>query len=138
MAENFLTLIVTAAHVNLARNLAASFGPGGAGMWTTPLSSDGAEPATHYVSSGMLPAEFADMVPTQTWQHDEDGVWTMIASTPGNPAAVYYVAQQQGVQCTLEEVEDTLATADVTGQPPFTAFARLGLQIVNPPDEVLP
>lgn len=137
MADTFLTLIVTAAHVDLARNLAASFGPGGAGMWTTPLSATGADPATHYVSSGMLPEEFADMVPTQTWE-DIDGQWTMTASTPGNAAAVYHVAQQQGVQCTLQEVEDTLATADVTGQPPFVAFARLGLQIVNPPDEVLP
>lgn len=137
MADTFLTLLITAGHADLARRLAGSFGSGGLGMFTTPLSADGAEPATHFVSSGMLPAEFADMVPTQTWQ-EIDGQWTMTASTPGNPAAVYYVAQQQGVQCTLEEVEDTLATADVTGQPPFTAFARLGLQIVNPPDEVLP
>jgi hypothetical protein len=134
MADSFLTLIVTADHVDLARNLAASFGPGGAGMWTTPLSASGAEPASHYVSSGMLPAEFADMVPTQTWEL-VDGLWTMTSSTPGNAAAVYYVAQQQGVECTLEEVTDTLATSDVTEQPPFTAFARLGLQIVNPPEE---
>lgn len=136
MADTFLTLIVTAAHVDLARDLAASFGPGGAGMWTTPLSASGAEPASHFVSSGMLPAEFADMVPTQTWEQDEDGNWTMTASTPGNPAAVYAVAQQQGVQCTLEEVEDALNSSDVTAQPPFVAFDRLGLKIINPPDEV--
>ena len=135
MAYIFRTLIVPAANVSLARAIATSFGPGGEGMWTTPLSSTGAEPATHYVSSGMLPSEFADMVPTQTWQ-EIDGLWTMTGSTPGNAAAVYYVAQQQGVQCTLAEVEDTLATSDVTAQPPFTAFARLGLQIINPPDEV--
>lgn len=134
MANTFLTLIVTASHVDLARNLAASFGPGGAGMWTTPLSASGAEPATHYVSTGMLPAEFADMVPTQTWEQI-DGLWTMTGSTPGNPAAVYYVAQQQGVECTLSEVEDTLISSDVTAQPPFVTFGRLGLQIINPPTE---
>jgi hypothetical protein len=82
----------------------------------------------------MLPAEFADMVPMQMWEQDEDGVWTMTGSTPGNPAAVYAVAQQQGVKCTLAEVEDTLSSSDVTEQPPFTAFDRLGLQIINPPE----
>lgn len=131
MADTFLTLIVIASHVDLARNLAASFGPGGAGMWTTPLSATGAEPATHYVSTGMLPSEFADMVPTQTWEQI-DGLWTMTGSTPGNAAAVYYVAQQQGVQCTLEEVENTLTSSDVTTQPPFVAFDRLGLKIISP------
>lgn len=134
MAESFRTLIVTAEHADLARRLAGSFGSGGLGMWTTPLSSTGAEPATHYISSGMLPAEFAGMVPTQTWEL-VDGVWTKIASTPGDAAAVYYVAQQQGVECTLAEVEDTLISSDVTAQPPFTAMGRLGLQIVNPPDD---
>lgn len=134
MADTFLTLIVTIAHVDLARALAASFGTGGVGMWTTPLSATGAEPATHYVSSGMLPEQFADMVPTQTWEQI-GGVWTMTDSTPGNATAVYYVAQQQGVECTMDEVEDTLTSSDVTAQPPFIAFDRLGLKIINPPDE---
>ena len=133
MADKFLTLIVTAAHAAFARELAASFGPGGAGMWTTPLSASGLDPATHYISSGLLPAEFAEMVPTQTWEQDEDGTWTMTGSTPGNPAAIYAVAQSQGVQCTLAEVEDTLNSSDVTEQPPFTAMGRLGLTIINPP-----
>ena len=131
MADTFLTLIVTASHVDLARNLAASFGPGGAGMWTTGLSPTGAEPATHYVSSGMLPEEFAGMVPTQTWELI-DGSWVMTSSTPGDATAVFYVAQQQGVECTLQEVADTLTSSDVTEQPPFTAFDRLGLKIVTP------
>lgn len=133
MADSFRTLIVTADHADLARRLAGSFGRGGLGMWTTPLSASGAEPASHYVSSGMLPSEFADMVPTQTWEQI-DGLWTMTGSTSGNPAAVYAVAQQQGVECTLEDVEDTLNSSDVTEQPPFTAFDRLGLQIINTPE----
>lgn len=132
MVEAFRTLIVTAAHADFARELAGSFGPGGAGMWTTPLSQSGNEPATHYISSGLLPAEFAEMVPTQTWEQ-VDGQWTMTASTPGNPGAVFYVAQQQGVDCTFAEVQNTLTLSDVTEQLPFTAMDRLGLKIINPP-----
>ena len=132
MADAFRTLIVTAAHAPFAQQLAASFGPGGAGMWTTPLSASGLDPATHYISSGALPEEFADLVPTQTWEQI-DGTWTMTGSTPGNPAAIYAVAQSQGVQCTLAEVEDTLTSSDVTEQPPFVAMGRMGLTIINPP-----
>ena len=46
------TMIVPAALAPLARALAAGLSPGGVGMFQTGLSPTGAEPATHYVSSG--------------------------------------------------------------------------------------
>ena len=52
----FATIIVTAAEVQVARDAAAQF-HGGDGMLTTGLSATGAEPATHYISSGMVPEE---------------------------------------------------------------------------------
>ena len=56
MADVFATIIVTAAQAQAARDAAAQV-PGGEGMLTTGLSASGAEPATHYVSSGLVPAE---------------------------------------------------------------------------------
>lgn len=133
MPDVFKTMILAADTIDLARELAASFGPGGAGMWVTPLSADGTEPATHYISSGYIPPEFAYMVPSQTWAMDENGNWVMVSSEPGNPVAVYEAATAQGVICTLEEVEAVFNTADVTDEEPFAAMGRLGLKIVQPP-----
>jgi hypothetical protein len=134
MADLFRTLILPDANVALAREIAASFGPGGVGMFTTPLSADGLEPASHYISSGYVPAEFAFMVPCQTWEQDEDGEWTLVSSAPGDPIAVYTHASENGVECTQDDVDALFAAADVTAQEPFVAMARLGLQIVNPAD----
>lgn len=134
MADAFRTLIVTASTAPLARELAASFGPGGAGMWTTPLSATGEDPATHYVSTGLIPEQFAYMMPTQIWETDEKGQWVMTSSVPGNPQAVWGAASQAGVKCTLEQVQAIFDTADVTPQEPFVAMGRLGLKIINPPE----
>lgn len=133
MADQYRNLIVPAANVDLARAIAASFGPGGSGMWTTPLSANGLDPASHYISSGFVPEQFAYMVPCQTWEQDEDGVWTLVSSEPGDPVAVYEAASAAGVSTTQAEVDALFAAADVTTQEPFVAMGRLGLTIVNPP-----
>lgn len=127
----FRTLIVPANQVELARSIAASFGTGGEGMWTTPLSSTGLFPATHYISTGYIPPEFAYMVPEQFWEMDEEGNWVETGSTEGNAVAVYEAAVAGGVECSLADVEGLFAVADVTEQEPFTAMGRLNLQIVN-------
>ncbi len=57
----FATIIVTADKAEQARTLAASI-PGGEGMFTAGLSATGAEPATHYISSGAVPQEIVDAV----------------------------------------------------------------------------
>lgn len=55
----FATLIVTATNVAQARTIAAQF-TGGEGMFTSELSETGNAPATHYISSGWIPAEIVD------------------------------------------------------------------------------
>lgn len=132
MANAFRTLIVTAESVVLAREVAASFGPGAVGMWTTPLSPSGSDPATHYISTGIIPEEFAYMMPTQEWEQDENGKWVLMGTAPGNPEAVWQAANAQGVTCTLADVQSIFNTADVTPQEPFVAMGRLGLKIINP------
>ena len=57
----FATIIVTAANVAQARTLAAEI-PGGEGMFTAGLSPTGAEPATHFISSGTMPQEIVEAV----------------------------------------------------------------------------
>jgi len=61
MADIFATIIVTAAQAQAARDAAASI-PGGEGMFTAGLSPTGAEPATHYISSGAVPQEIVEAV----------------------------------------------------------------------------
>lgn len=111
----FRTLIVTGDSAPLAREIAGSFGSGGEGMWITPLSANGEEPASHYISSGYIPEQFASLLT--------------------DAAAVHQAAVAQGVSCTLAEVEAVLATSDISEDEPFAAMGRLGLQIVNPPLE---
>ena len=57
----FATIIVTAAQAQAARDAAAT-APGGEGMLTTGLSASGAEPATHFISSGTMPQEIVEAV----------------------------------------------------------------------------
>ena len=60
----FRTLIVQANQVELAREVGASYGAGGEGMFVTPLSSTGLYPATHYISSGLIPEELDALLVT--------------------------------------------------------------------------
>jgi len=132
MAYIFRTLIITTASAPLARTIAAAFG-GGPGMWTTPLSASGSDPATHYISTGYIPPEFAYMVPFQVWKQDVDGAWQLISTEPGDPVAVYNACVEADISCTQADIDAIYATADVTDQEPFAAMGRMGLTIVNPP-----
>jgi len=58
----FATIIVTADKAQAARDAAAQI-PGGEGMFTSGLSASGNLPATHYISSGWIPAEIIDALP---------------------------------------------------------------------------
>lgn len=116
------TMIVPAAVVTQARAMAeAASGPAGAGMWTTALSPTGQAPATHYISAGQIEQQFADLMPLTTF--DEDGV---PSTAPGQYAVI---AAATGVP--VEQVQALLEACDVTEQEPFTAMARLGVELVQ-------
>jgi hypothetical protein len=136
MAYTFATLIVTAADAPTARTIAAAFGPGGVGMWTTPLSASGNEPATHYISSGYIPAEFVALAPCTTWTQDEDGNWMQTDFYAGDAASVYAFCQEAGLPYTLAEIEGVFSRSDASQQEPFTAMGRLNLKIINPPENI--
>lgn len=112
MAYIFRTLVLPAEHVPMAQALAEGVsGPAGSGMWTTGLSASGEEPATHYVSTGMIGIEFAAMLV------DAD--------------ALYAACQSVGAPITLEQCQALVSSADVSEEQPFEAFERLGLKMVS-------
>lgn len=108
----FRTMILPANFVPLAQDLATGVsGEAGSGMWTTGLSPTGTEPATHYISTGMIDSQFAGMLT------DAD--------------ALCAACQASGASATLAQCQAIVTAADVSEQPPFDAFARLGLQLVQ-------
>ena len=115
MAELFRTIIIPAQHITLARTIAASFGPGGVGMFTTPLAPPDATTPTHFISSGYIPEQFVAMIPPMQT----------------NPNLIYSFIQQNGIDCTLQDIQGLFTTSDVSADEPFAAMARLGLNIVD-------
>ena len=129
---SFRTLIVTAADAPLARSIAVTLSPeGGKNMWLAGLSADGSEPATHFVSTGAISPEFAVLMPSQTWEQDENGTWTMTDSLPGDAAMLHGLCVAAGMTVTLQDIEAVFTASDVTEQEPRVALTRKGLKAVQ-------
>jgi len=132
MSWSFRTLIVTTADAPLARSIAVTLSPeGGKQMWIAGLSADGSEPATHFVSTGAISPEFAVLMPSQTWEQDENGTWTMTDSVPGDAAMLHGLCVAAGMTVTLQDIEAVFTASDVTEQEPGVALTRLGLVAVQ-------
>ena len=128
------TIIVPAALVDAARAACAGLaGPGGSGMFTTPLSSTGEAPPTHYISSGLIEAPFADLLPLTVMTYGEDGT-PSTSTRPGNVALTVQLAADAGLPITEAEVSALLSAVDVSAQPAQDALARLGLKIISTPE----
>lgn len=131
--QAFRTMVVDAANADLARQICAALAPsGGAGMFSVGLSPTGQAPATHYVSTGYIDADFAELMPLTEWFLQVDGVWTRLTISPGAPDVVAGLCAATGLTVSEAEVEAMFAVADVTEEEPFAAFDRLGLQMVQP------
>ena len=120
-------MIVPAEHADLARVLCETLaGPGGAGMFTTALSATGQDPATHYISSGLIEQSFADLLPLLI--QTETG---MEKINQGQPEIIHAAAQQAGLTLDQPEIERLLAAVDVSDQSPLEAMDRLGVRMVQ-------
>ena len=118
MAEAFRTIIVSDAYIDLARTITETLAPvGGKGMYSTGLSADGTAPATHWIISGFIDADYAALLP-------RDGAG-------GYPEMIVQMCADADFDVALADVEAMLAASDVTTEEPFTALARLGLQIIQ-------
>ena len=132
----FRTMIVPSQYTPLASQLSALLaGVSGEDMFTTGLSASGSDPATHYVSTGYVSEGYAAVLPLDTYTTEIDPVTgkpvVIHTHKDGDPQLVVDLAAEKGVTVSLQEVTDAMNAMDCTEQEPFTAFARLGLQLVQ-------
>ncbi len=128
MAWAYRNMIVANSVVDTCRSLAMLLAGEEQKLWTTPLSPDGAEPATHWISTGLIESQFGDLMPLSEWTQDEEGAWTETEISPGNPALL---AELSGGAVTEEQVIAIFGMCDVTLDEPQAALNRLGLHILN-------
>lgn len=120
-------LIVPDAQVVFARALSETVaGPAGAGMWTTPLSASGFMPATHWISAGLISAEFAALLPLTSYPVDAEPI-----TVPGDAAMVAQVVTANGFETTAEQVQALFDASDITEQEAMQAWGRLGLSMAS-------
>lgn len=135
MADIFRTILVPADQADLARTIAATLDPAHSqGMFETPLSPTGTEPATHFISTGMIGEGFAALIPLATWaQQGDPPEWVRTSYDPGKPAVTAAMCAKAELEVTEAQVKALYAAADVTAEDPWTALGRLNLRIVQPP-----
>lgn len=107
-------------------------GAAGDGMFVTGLSATGKAPATHYISSGVISADMAALLPCKTVTTDKDGK-DVVTTTPGMPEAVPALATKAGISTTKAKITALYSAIDVSDQDPRAAVARLGLKFVQVP-----
>ncbi|MEN6621314.1 MAG: hypothetical protein ABFD50_07185 [Smithella sp.] len=125
----FRTMIVPDSIVTQVRSLADSFGPVAQGMWITPLSPTGTMPATHWISSGLIGDDFAAIMPFSHYDDSEPPVWM---TDDYDPAAFVALASANGVIAPpVEVITQIMSMVDVSDKEPFTAIARMNLQMIQ-------
>jgi len=132
--QAYRNMVVRAEDVALARQICAALAPsGGFAMFNVGLSPTGQAPATHYVSTGYIDADFADLMPLQHYVQDENGVWqpANFDWSDGEPSIVANLCAEAGFEVTPTQVAYLFGDSDVTEQEPFAAFGRLGLVMVQ-------
>lgn len=128
------TIIVPTSAAEFARTACASLaGPGGSGMFTTPLSSTGEAPPTHYISSGLIEEPFADLLPLTSVSYAEDGT-PSTETRPGNVALIVQLATDAGLLITEAEVSALLSAVDVSTQSAQDVLVRLDLRLIAEPE----
>jgi hypothetical protein len=109
----FRTIIVEASIVNDVKSLINKAIEGeGEGMLNTPLSATGQEPATHYISSGMIAERYGAMLPFgETFNINN------------------ILALDESL--TEEYVNGLISKVNVSDKEAFEYMEELGLKIIN-------
>lgn len=127
------TIIVPATIAESARAACAGLaGPGGSGMFTTPLSATGMLPASHYISSGLIEDQFANLLPLTAVVHTDGTPATSIQ--PGDAVLTAQLAAAAGLPLTEEGISMLFAAVDISEQPAEDALVRLGLRMIAAPE----
>lgn len=105
-------IIVNAQSADLARALCAQLaGASGRNMFADGLSDTGLAPATHYISTGMIDAQFAALL--------------------ADPVLLAQTCLAAGITLPPTEIQALLDSAEITSDNPAAAIARKGLQIIT-------
>lgn len=135
MSWTFRTMIVSDSVVDTCRSLAQLLAGEGQVLWTTPLSADGAEPATHWISSGLIDESFADLLPLYEWTQpdpeESPELWVLTAISLGNPVLL---SELSGGSITEEQAISIFTECVVTLDDPKISMSRIGVQMVRPLD----
>lgn len=131
MSYTHRVIIVPAAFQQLAQGLceAAAEGDAGKGMFTTGLSETGTAPATHYISSGPIFQNFADLLPLTTVEYGQEN--SAEITRPGEVQTVEAIALQAGFTLPPGTIAALFDAIDVSAQGPFEAMERLNLKITQ-------
>jgi hypothetical protein len=79
---------------------------------------------THYISTGLIDAEIAAVMPWTDYNGEES------VQHPGNPEALAAMLHEQHPEATPEQLEGIIAACDISTQEPYVAAARLGLRLL--------
>jgi len=101
-------------------------GPSGAGMYRRHVGTEDGD--TGRIAHGDISDNFAALLP----------IYDPVTETtsPGNAAAIAYLAGQAGMTVTQAQIEEMLSYATITTEMPETALARIGLQLLEGFDDV--
>lgn len=142
------TIIVPAAYAPMARALAAAAGPAdsGSNMFQAMLSPNAGKPPTHFMSTGQIWQQFADILPLhdgELWDADQarlpESARAPITERPvdsaGHPEQVVALAAEAQMQVTLAQVQALFSACRVytCGWP--QAIEHMGLKAV---EEMMP
>ena len=122
----FRTLILPQDLAELANQVAAAVSPENSGMWQTPLSETGVEPATHYISTGYIDPKLAHLLPLKQYESS-----LQANEYPGDIAQLLEISLAANLTVTIEDLQTLFNQLDVTTEEPFTALARLNLKLVE-------
>ena len=129
------TIVVPAAFQSLAQGLceAAAEGDAGKGMFTTGLSADGTEPATHYISAGYIEDTFADILPLTTITPAAEMDEPPTTTRPGNVEFVDGIAAQAGITLPAGTIAALFDAISVSEEDAYAAMGRLGIRFITEP-----
>ncbi len=114
MSHVHRTMIVMASDQSLAQQLCSGLaGLAGENMFTTPLSANGDEPTTHFISAGMISESFAELMT--------------------DASALYAACQSGTIDVTQPQCSALLASSIVSSSQPFPVMAAANLKIVSTP-----
>lgn len=136
------TIIVPDGCVQLVRDICLTLaGKAASGMFTTALSYTGDAPPTHWISSGLITRDFADLIGLSKYNvfdthWDEAGQTHITFSrsvviTPPLPQTVFRLAETGGLAVTIEEVIHLFEVSRVSSSSPESELANTGLKMIT-------